>query len=326
MRLVAIMPASSSPHGMIFARRQLDALRALGHHVHEFTVERRYSVVAIVRQVAALRDLLHAQPTDVVLAQYGTVTGLIGLLGAKPKLPFAVYFRGSDLHPWWGEGVLRTLAATLTSQIVAFFSDQVICVSDALRARLWARRACAEVIPSGVDFSAFKPLPQSAARAALGWTDGTPVVLFNGGEATSRPLKRADLARQAVWSVRDEFPDVRMEVVGDVNPDLMPLYYAASDCLILTSVREGSPNVVKEAAASSLPVISVRVGDVETSLKDVSPSWIVNDDEGEISLALRIALRSRTRSNGPTVCKDRFSQEITSSRLADVLSRCIKRR
>jgi len=78
----------------------------------------------------------------------------------------------------------------------------------------------------------------------------------------------------------------------------MPSYYRAADVLLCASKQEGSPNVVKEALASNLPVVSVPVGDVSERLEGVVPSAIVPRDPIAIAGALEIILMIGKRSNG----------------------------
>src|SRR4030065_378658 len=46
------------------------------------------------------------------------------------------------------------------------------------------------------------------------------------------------------------------------KPVEVAAFLNACDCLLMTSNQEGSPNIVKEALACNLPVISIDVGDV----------------------------------------------------------------
>jgi teichuronic acid biosynthesis glycosyltransferase TuaC len=58
----------------------------------------------------------------------------------------------------------------------------------------------------------------------------------------------------------------------------MPLYMNACDILLLTSLHEGSPDIVKEALACNLPVVSVDVGDVRERISGISGCILCKDD------------------------------------------------
>jgi len=84
-------------------------------------------------------------------------------------------------------------------------------------------------------------------------------ILFASNPA--RPEKNFALAKQTVENLNNE--KIELKVVYGVDHKLMPIYLNASDVLFLTSKCEGSPNIVKEAMASNIPVVATEVGDIK---------------------------------------------------------------
>jgi glycosyltransferase involved in cell wall biosynthesis len=179
----------------------------------------------------------------------------------------------------------------------------------------------AVVVPGGVDLDLFSPGSREEARRDLGWDPESPVVLFNVG-ANDRTKKGLDLAEAAMRITRSHLPTAELFVVSKVKPNLMPVYYRAADALLLASRYEGSPNVVKEALACNLPVVSTPVGDVPERLDGVYPSVVVPFDPDEMGKALAKILTDRSRSNGRShVLK--ISNERVAERIVSVYQRVL---
>jgi len=198
----------------------------------------------------------------------------------------------------------------LLSNLAVFRANAIICVSDELRRALWWRRSRAVVIPDGVDLDRFSPGSQEDARKTLGWNAVDPVVIFNGKRDPKN--KGEDLAKAAMDHVWSAMPNVKLNIVRNVDFALMPLYYRAADVLLCTSRQEGSPNVVKEALACNLPVVSVPVGDVPQRLRGVAPSAVVPRNPHALARALKDILSSRRRSNGRELVAHLSLQEIAT--------------
>jgi glycosyltransferase involved in cell wall biosynthesis len=312
-RTLWVSPKPEFKAAMVFIERQIASLVAAGVEGRTFHLQSRTSPGVLLREWRRLRDEIREYRPDVVHAQYGTATAFLCVLATR--LPLIVTFRGSDLNPDPDKGRLRCLLSRCMSQVAAWRAARIICVSEQLVDRLWWGKRKVDIVPSGIDNRVFCPQPREAARGKLGWPAGERIVLFNGSH---RPLKRPDLARAAVEVARGKCGPVRLvELDGAQPPELVPDMMNAADCLVLTSDHEGSPNVVKEAIACGLPVVSRDVGDVRQRLALVSPSIVAGDTPQELGEALAEILRCPVRSNGPTIAAD-FSIDSIAAKIMAV--------
>jgi len=295
-----VIPGGGQGSSMIFARRQAQSLASAGVEVHLFYLGSRTSPRLLMAEFRRLRVQIARLRPLAVHAHFGTVTALVCAL-ACGSIPLVITYRGSDLNPppacfGWGAR-LRAACGCLFSQLAALKARKIICVSGRLRDRLWWRRTIAVVLPSGVDPEIFKPAPRLLARRRLGWSAADRIVLFNAGHDPR--VKRLAMARDAVNRARRVVPCLRMEVLdGQVPPEGIPDIMNAADCLLLTSVSEGSPTVVQEALASNLPVVSVDVGDVAERLRGVREAAIALPDPDVLARALIRIVEPPRRSNG----------------------------
>jgi glycosyltransferase involved in cell wall biosynthesis len=231
---------------------------------------------------------------DFIYAFYG----LSGWVSRKQNRPLVLSLAGDDIlgTPNGRGGItIRSRLAIALSQWAAMQSTVVCVQSDEMRDRLWTSklRARCHVIPYGVDDSRFNPGDRTAARQRLGLDPGTPLVIFPS--TPNEPRKRLDLATAAMRIVTASMPSAELQIVTGVPHDLMVDYYRASDCTLLTSDWEGSPNVVKESLFCGTPVVTTDVGDVRRWISKSRASIIVDRDPAVIAAAIRRILESGAR-------------------------------
>jgi teichuronic acid biosynthesis glycosyltransferase TuaC len=318
-RVLFVVPGDGQGSSMIFVRRQAQSLTSEGVEVGLFYLLSRTSPGRVLTEFRRFRrELARLQP-DLIHAHFGTVTALFAAL-AIGSLPLVITYRGSDLNPaprsyrWRAKA--RAAFGRLFSQLAALRAQRIVCVSAGLRNRLWWKRSVATILPSGVDPGVFHPEPRAPARRRLGWSDAERVVLFNAGRDVL--VKRLDLAKAAVESARLQLPALRLEILdGSIAPALLPELMNAADCLLVTSVYEGSPTVVQEALACDLPVVSVPVGDIVERLNGIRDSTVASPDASTLGHALVKMVEPPRRSNGSLKVAE-FSSSRIARRLKEI--------
>ena len=97
-----------------------------------------------------------------------------------------------------------------------------------------------EVIPNGVDLKVFKPIEKMSCKKALNWDCKKKQILFASNP--NRYEKNFSLAKKA-FSFIDDI-NYELKVLEDISNDQIPLHFNAADVILLTSLWEGSPNVI----------------------------------------------------------------------------------
>ncbi|MGH7528141.1 MAG: glycosyltransferase [Gemmatimonadales bacterium] len=305
-----------------FIQRQATFLKAAGVDLDVYHFRGRGRPWRYPSAWLGARRRLIRERYDLVHAQFGQS----GLVALPKRVPLVVTFRGSDLLGIVrDEDGRRTIPGRMlqqASRLVARQADAVVVVSEHMKASLPAGVE-ATVIPSGVDLSLFRPLPRDEARRRLGLPADKALILFAGRPSQAR--KRFQLATEAVEVLRRRMPAELIVAWGIPHHDV-PWYMNAADAMVFTSMQEGSPNVVKEALACDLPVVSVKVGDVPERLAGIEGCVLCADEQPEtIAAGLRQVLERGGRVNG-RVAVQALDENLQTARLIElyrsVLRRC----
>jgi len=293
-----MLPTEDRPSYGIFVRTQIDSIAAAGHSVDIQFIPGYKSRLEYVWAVKTLYDRLRRSRYDLVHAHYG-LAGIVACM--QSRIPVLTSFCGDDLLGTPSTDRTLTTSSRLVmalSQMAASWSDAIIVKSQQMKACLWSGAASrkAHVIPNGVNFDVFKPRDVNAVRQQLGLDLNRKYILFPSTPYELR--KRIDLARSAMHLLKKEIPELELLVIYHRPQEEIALYMSACDVMVLTSDWEGSPNVVKEAMASNLPVVTVDAGDAWDVIRGVRACYRAERSETDIAKQTARALSAGERSDG----------------------------
>ncbi len=232
---------------------------------------------------APLERLRRTFAFDVIDAHFFFPDGVAAArLAERLKVPCMITSRGSDVTDWPNRPQAKKmiLEAATKAQALAGVSA-ALC---AKMAALGMDPAKTHILRNGVDLEHFALLDRAAAKlkynandkcivsvaalvplkshhvtiAAVAKTPGAQLLIAGEGP------ERANLEKQiADLNVGD-----RIKLLGAVAHADLPTLFNAADIFVLSSTREGLPNVVLEAIACGTPVIATPVGGTVEVLDD----------------------------------------------------------
>lgn len=314
-------PEQHRPAYGTFVERQVQALRASGLHCDVLYIRGYLSKVAYVLSVPIFAWLtVFARGRYRLTHVHAGETALAARFYMSRRM--IVTYHGDDMLGYRADEGPISVRSRIRSFIVRTHSclfAATVTQSNEMHQRLpRVTRRRNSIIPCGVDTTRFYPMDREEARSQLGWGRSDQVVLF-AATRPHEPRKRLDLARAAVTCAEAAVGPIRLVIAENLPPETIPVMMNAADCLLLTSMAEGSPVVVKEALMCNLPVVATDIADVKAMLNGVSPSAVCQHEPAEIGAALANILAERQRSNGRAQHAD-LDQSTTIHRLLRVYS------
>lgn len=288
-----------------FVIEQAKALENQGCEIDYFGVQGK-GLGGYLRNYSSLKEKILQFHPDIVHAHYG-LSGLLANL--QRKVPVVTTYHGSDIND------KKVLPFSRLSMILSkwnfFVSKKILEIAKPIRNY--------SLLPCGIDLSDMQLLGRTGARDELGWTFDKRYVLFAG--AFDNVVKNAPLAKKAVALLGDT--DVELVELKGYSREEVTLLMCAVDVFLMTSITEGSPQVIKEAMACGCPIVSVDVGDVKERVMGVEGCFVSDTrDSHELAGLLLKACAYKGKTNGrERIVADELDNRLVAEKLLSVYNR-----
>jgi glycosyltransferase involved in cell wall biosynthesis len=220
---------------------------------------------------------------DMIHCHFGHTGSLVLPWKLAKRKPMVVSYCGDDLLGRVGKKGRYCMEGALLAAVNSFtsnFIDYAIVQSKELLNRARSRKK--KIVRYGTDTDHFREMDRDAAKEAAGLGGFEGKVIFFMGQKDV-PVKNFRLFRDAMQFLH---VDHKCLSLGNVGSGDMAQMMNASDVCVLTSLHEGSPNVIREAMACNRPIVSVDVGDVRELLEPVEGCFVTGHDPEEIASAI----------------------------------------
>lgn len=247
---------------------------------------------------------------NLIHAHFAYPEGFVGYLMKKRcQKPLVVSVHGYDIQvePSIQRGTRLNKRLDTVVRKVLNYADRIVVPSRAIfdEVEAIAPREKVRLIPHGVDLEKFNPnLDSDMSRKELG-IDQNTVVVFTlrhhekvyGIEYLLRAVPDVlGRVKNVLFLIGGEghlrnyheklTADLRVQdnvrFTGGISRSKVPLYYAASDIVVVPSLQEGFGIVVSEAMACGKPVIGTEVGGIPDQVTDGLNGFLIkpkNSDE-----------------------------------------------
>lgn len=307
MRVLFVSSGNSKAGISPIIKSQGESLKSAGIDLDYFTIVGK-GTKGYLKNILRLRKFLRTNNCDLIHAHY-FLSAIVASLSCK--LPMVVSLMGSDTHMnFFWKCIIKVFCR---------FRWKATIVKSA-RMKKGISLDDAFVIPNGVDSEVFKPIDKNIAKMKVGFNDKKRHIILVANPERSE--KNYPLAKKAVELINND--SVELNAVSNVDQSIIPYYMNAADILLLTSLWEGSHNVIKEAMACNCQIVSTDVGDVKEVISNTAGCCICSYDPEDVADKIKLALDFCKRTDGREKIKH-LDEKIIAEKIIGVYKNVLRK-
>lgn len=272
-------------------KNQGDSLRREGLNLDYFVVKGR-GILGYFKNIKLLRFQQNQNKYDLIHTHYA-LTALVQLLTMK-RTPLVISFMGDDVLGSQNSRGKYSIKGKLITFLSRFVLSHLSLVNIVKSVEMQEIVPNSIVVPNGVDFNKFREMSKENSLKMLGLNNNKTIILFPANP--NREEKNFKLAELSVNKLR--LDNVLLLNFNETPNELTPYYYNSASVVLLTSFHEGSPNVIKEAMACNIPIVSTDVGDVKKIIGKTKGCYVASFDSEDIAYKLRMAISFGKKTSG----------------------------
>jgi glycosyltransferase involved in cell wall biosynthesis len=267
---------------MPFITEQGNKLKDFGCEVDYFTITAK-GIEGYLGHLVKLKGKLKEKKYDIVHAHFG-LSGALAVL--QRKVPVVITFHNGE--------TLTTKGNIISSGASLFSAWNIYVAEHIYKLTYLKRRRKSLILPCGINLEEMKLIPQEEAKKQMNLPENKINVVFGGVFANIR--KNVSLAQEAI--VLTGRNDINLiELKGYTRKEVNSLLCGA-DLLLLPTLSEGSPQIVKEAMACNCPIVTTDVADIKVLMNNTSGCYLSSFEPGDVADKINLAIVFGKRTNG----------------------------
>lgn len=243
----------------IFVKEQIEALYKYHKIEYDlFIIEGYKSKLNYIHSIPEIKKLIKKNNYDLIHIHYG-ISGIFLLFSSLLSVPVVLTLHGGDIQK-----ESKKYIQVFLSKLIAKKATIVITLNQYMDRLVKGLGCNTQIIPCSVNTKLFNP---TQTRTLL--CPNKPIkIIFSSDKA--RMVKNYPLFASVLNIIKQDCNwDIDEICLTGMTRKEVSQCMQTSNLLLLTSVSEGSPQVIKEAMSCNLPIVSTNVGNVVWLLEGV---------------------------------------------------------